>query len=770
MRGLQLTCMLGAFLVLLGPQAHAQQASDADTTAPASAPASTSDSLNALYQRGVRAFRQGWPARAEPLLRGVFSVQPAYAPTAPQEPVAYWLGRAHLAQRDTGQALLVWEEGLEAQQEQPARASLTMAHACLQLVSEAGLEPRMGAASSAYRALIGRLGRPPLAPPQQKTVRPYAAQLGLILPASMRRKVSAAGSSWSEALEEGHFAKGAGARLLAWWRSQDPLPATARNERLAEHLRRVAHAEERYAWEERLTGLDARGETYVRLGAPPRQHVIRFNETTFIREVFRFGVNVARGDFPSNEIWIYPTIDESGKYIFIEEQGKHYRLGGALDLLPQGLRQDFGNTERGQNQAYSALAALRYLFEELSLHYSSMGELYGQIVSYQTRQENMQDLRSMRSRYGRPPPGTNTMTVGEGSGERTVFSSPRFGISFPNSFASQVIQEGELQARQLARRRTRDVPRQHTRVAQGAAPLPVHVRTARFLEENGTTRTEIYWSTSVEALELSSEMQEKFDEAGRVPGAHHLLDFSAVQYTPRYRRRAVYRKRYLFEQGSQGGFLRPQTAAVKGDTALYHLALQWGQRPARIAEKTPGEEGRNVHTGRRTHLRTYKIDSLRALSARETRLEMSDLKPMRVPEEEGRPVSALIEAATPYPYADIDAGTPLLLRFEVYHLTWGPDDETRYTVEYEVQRRTERGGLRGLFQGDKEQRTSTQTTYTGQSRKVEEYILLDPSNFETDEEGQITITVRVTDENTGQTQERVLSFDVLPRDRETRAE
>lgn len=157
MRGLQLTCMLGVVLALLGQQVHAQQTSEADTTDEGRA-LEGGASVKVAYQRGIRAFKRGRPERAELLLCHVFSKQPTYAPAAREEPVSYWLGRAHEAQRDTGQALTVWKKGLETQQGS-AQTSLLMAHAYLQLASAAGLASRTETASKAYRSLIGGLGR-----------------------------------------------------------------------------------------------------------------------------------------------------------------------------------------------------------------------------------------------------------------------------------------------------------------------------------------------------------------------------------------------------------------------------------------------------------------------------------------------------------------------------------------------------------------------------------------------------------------------------------
>ncbi len=65
-----------------------------------------------------------------------------------------------------------------------------------------------------------------------------------------------------------------GATLDRFWARRDPAPLTDANERLVEHYRRVAHAREHFS--EGADPWDARGEVYIRYGAP--DHVSRFND------------------------------------------------------------------------------------------------------------------------------------------------------------------------------------------------------------------------------------------------------------------------------------------------------------------------------------------------------------------------------------------------------------------------------------------------------------------------------------------------------------
>jgi hypothetical protein len=136
---------------------------------------------------------------------------------------------------------------------------------------------------------------------------------------------------------------------------------------------------------------------------------------------------------------------------------------------------------------------------------------------------------------------------------------------------------------------------------------------------------------------------------------------------------------------------------------------------------------------------------------------MSDLKLLTVPQDATIPS----EEAVPYPFRRLEAGQPLALFFEIYHLVYNEDDRTRYTVSYQIERRQEQDGLSGLLGGDDREKTTTRTTNEGSSRRRKEYILLELGNLLDEKEGRLNVTVRVTDETSGQTVTRSLSFEVI---------
>lgn len=123
------------------------------------------------------------------------------------------------------------------------------------------------------------------------------------------------------------LAGGAGHALVAWWHAQDPLPATPENEAVAEHLRRVAEAEGRFA-SDGPAGFDARGEVLVMLGEPARVETLRSRTLDQSFRTFRV---------PDNELWTYGS--NVPVYLFYEHRrGRGWRRGGPMDLLPAEMR------------------------------------------------------------------------------------------------------------------------------------------------------------------------------------------------------------------------------------------------------------------------------------------------------------------------------------------------------------------------------------------------------------------------------------------------
>ncbi len=652
-------------------------------------------------------------------------------------------GGAHaLARGGTSQALML-SRAFDAQSE-AGPVDLRLADAYLQGLLRAGVDTHEDEAAQAYTSILRQAG-PGLDAAPETIVRRHVAQLVPILPDATKEHVLQGAS-----VQEAAFAPAAGTTLVQWWRRQDPLPATARNERLIEHLQRVAHAQTAFACgtpECKPAGWDVRGAVYVRFGAPTRRQSVAFNDTEFNRDVFRFGVPVSRHDFPDNVLWVYPQIDQTGKYLFVKEDG-YFQLSPTKELLPPQLRGGYGGrSERTLNKAVSAIAALEHIYERLSQSHISYAQRYSTIANYAGWQEEQARLIDM----GALSP-SQSRTVGSGVGQRkTVGPGPGPASGYPNEFVSNHLHQSAARDVQDAKRRTRRMPAAHSTVMDGTERLPVAVRAARFLSEAGSTEVRVAWSHPPEALTLSDATEQTLDDAGFSDPAGHLVRLRAVQQDTAFRRGDTFDQQYFVARDASGhrAPVDVQTFTMTGDSDPFHVGLQWDQRVA--LSRATGRVQRGPLTKRAVH----RIDSLAALPGSTTGLVMSDVMPGRLPPD----AAPRRDAMTPYPFATLDEDRPLALYFELYNLRMDAEGRTEYTVEYRVERVTDKRGVRGVFGGEDRSQTVMRSTYEGSQSRTEEFITLDLDAWDLTEAGMLAITVRVTDENRGQQVQRTIAFE-----------
>ncbi len=701
-------CLL---LLLWGGAAASAFAQAADSAQAASAQA---------FAEGVEAVQRGAYAQAVPLLAELVRQAPGYVD--PQHgAAAYWLGRAYQAQGDAPAMRAAWRNGLDALR-QAGRFDVRLGDASLPALAASGQRDDVQLAVWIYLNLLASLDAD-LLPEERALVNRHLAHLALILPAPVRRRLmrgeaDAPAEGWSMREDAGHL-------LVAWWRSQDPLPATRHNERLEEHLERVAFAGQHYAYAERPTGLDERGEVYVRYGKPDRQLSVSFNSPE-IEEVFQPGVTVSLSDFPGNEFWLYGHIDRAAYYLFVEDRGT-YRVGTTEDLIPRPLRYGF-TSGRGTQKAVMLVAVLQTIYRQLGPLHPDFAPRYSEVEDYA-------DQIAYARRFG-------------GSGSLNTQAQP------PSVFAEGFLVRSQSEDDQAYGRREQYVPRQYTEVFREEEILPVAVRTARFLDDDGTTRTEIYWSPEPGALMPSKKQREQLEEEGYGAFEAYLLRLTTVQKTAQYEDRVVNLTHYFIDElPTRGEAAIPvQQAVVRGDTGLYHLALEWDQHlPGRRRS-----DARTMTLGPRVKVATHRVDSLRALDADAAALEMSDLRPTYVLGEVTDP-DAFDRAAAPYPFSVITPEISLGLYFEAYHLAFGSDDRTHFEIAYEV-RRSGASSLLRFLGGRGDEITSARSTYTGASRTARESILLDLSEWQG--RGELEVVVRLTDLTTGRQVARSLRLEL----------
>jgi GWxTD domain-containing protein len=682
------------------------------------------------YDEGVRAYQDQRYVEARNHLRAVFQDSPAYV--GQEGAVAYWLGRAYAACEQPDSSRWAWREGMKALRAADAfDARLFDAH--LWASVEVGALQR---ASRTYLGLLRRLGSVTGAP-EVDVLRRHVAQLRLVLPDLLLRQLLANGNE-NNTPEKWNFMAGAGSQVVAWWQRQDPLPATDQNERVAEHLHRINTARANFSASDQVDWLDDRGETYVRFGAPARRTEVPFTDLSFLQEVFRSGVPLDRSAFPDNEIWSYPHINEAGRYLFVSKDGT-YTLGTATDLLPDLLLGPFSSSDRSQNIAYSSQVAIRYIYEHLSMKYNDRRGVYNSVMDWFNFQESRRSLSSMREDMGRE---TNVRTIGYGSGARRIYQSP--SNSWPSSAARNSVRSIQVQERQFAHRRDKEMPREYASSDRPNFDPEVQYRVARFLDENGATRTEVYWGER-----FASDTMET-----------RRLTVSAFRYDERYRQKAEQTATHVLSPEVHSRTEKTHRITLPGKEDLagqdsYHVAVQWDLYP------DSGGVSREKETGL-VKSQVARIDSLRALRAVSSQLEMSDLRLMSVPPAARKKKISPLQEAVPYPYDTATTETPLFLYFELYHLGQTNQGQTRYTVTYEARRRTRKGFFGRLFGSDtRTEVTSATAEYSGQKRRTEEYLQL---GLEADpERPQSTrITVQVTDNVTGNAIERTLSLTLTP--------
>ena len=549
-------------------------------------------------------------------------------------------------------------------------------------------------AAATYLALLDRLDAAG-SEEEQTIIRRHVAQVEFLLPDAVRAAVVEAGYLRGQGTLRPK--EGAGAVLTRWWRSKDPLPNTSRNERLEKHLARVAYAEDRYEYRQGLRGFDDRGEIYVQLGRPTFQQTMATDG-----HVTQALLDINGPPSPEAELWTYRHLDEDIFYLFMRRNGR-YQTSDVHDLVPSVLKRGFSDTPRGRRISQVAITYLHGVYRQMIPAHPDYEDLFTEIDLYRS---------------------------GMGHNARIK----------PDAFARSMVEQIRFKDHEMKEYRRQFAPLEFAPVLGEAERLPVQVRYARFLDPDGSTRTEVY----------TGHLPVPEDERTRTETRHgealdYRIESTLVRWDADYRERNRRQSRYRIPASSEA----VQTLVFDGDTASYGFTLQWDAHlDSRTAAPTPASR---LRTG------VFRTETVHPLSNDEATLEMSDLKPIFAPDAadvayESGDGSGL--ERTPYPFMMFAPEVAPSLYFEIYHLAFGDDDRVHYTVEYEVVRRKAR--MLGLL-GTKEERAGASSPYTGDSRTVQELIMIDLSQWKEGGEA-LSITIRVTDDVTGRQVERHIDF------------
>jgi len=723
-------------LVLSAPGlTRAQSVGDSDSVA--------ATDLKRVFREGLTAYRNQQYERAETNLRLVLRENSSVELESAPGSVAYWLGRVYDDQRQPVLARKVWSAGVRRSIER-GEFDVHAGNSYIRSIYRDSVASKFDVAAQLLLRLLENADEP-LSEREREVVRQHLSEMVFLLPDPLRRQAVKGDGSTLRV----HRAENGGHALAAWWRSRDTKPATSKNERVIEHLRRVEYARRHYASNRTPAGFDDRGRVYVRLGSPVRTGSVDFDSQEFLEVLRRIdksmGNNLAvdLSSFPENEFWLYERGEKSYPYLFVHD-GNAYRIGGVVDLVPSRFRTAMkGRTGRGGAKIDVVLEAMRTAYRQLATYHMEYGPGYNRLSAYLNSVEGARISHKLET-------GTELSTPGNRSDNSALIQqggTPRGVVEQPSQKVEAVVSFAKREEAQLSHWRKENVPRQETETLDGVASLPVAVRVARFLERDGTTSTRVYWGLSRRDLEDT--------EAGALTSGRRLISLTARHMTEEYRVRAFDSKQYFlrsFEEMSDI-VVADEQLQVGGDTSTYHLGLQWNQYTVESSSEEKIRPERLVRSG------IVRADSLRPLTAAGGTLEMSDLVPAL--HQSSRPVASLDrKMEQPYPFRQLSEGTQLALYFEVYDLR-RDQRGTRYTVEYNVRQRTEQNRLEMLFQGTEEKQTSVSTTREGQRRRLREYIVIDPENWTVDGDAQVYVTVTVRDEKTGQEVSRDAQFRVI---------
>lgn len=621
--------------------------------------------------------------------------------------------------QDVGDAIASSDPGLAV----TGHGSSEVAQACtfIDRVIGDGLQQYFQVATDLYLGVISRWGTP-MPKADEALVKRLVDQALLVVPESAR---------------EGWPADSAGVALANWWRLQDPLPATPTNERLIEHLERVAYARHHFADRRADLGFDHRGKIYVRLGQPSQRRQLDYFRPQLVQRIHELRISmdnnllVSPSSFNSSEVWYYHG-PQPYHFLFVAE-GRQYRLGEVTDIIPLSIRSALDATGRGGAKADVILEILRAVYEQLAAYH----------ISYVQRLHDVDGVLSQleiaareEAHFGERE--TLTARRADYSAVMRARGEAIPGVGTPTLAAGNFVEAARREDVLVQREREARAPASHSNVLDGIEFLAIGTHVARFLNRDGTTRAEIYWAPQENALPLSRGLQ---DLAGERLRTHQdQIVRTTLVRNAGSAARDVHTVHYHTVPRRVVSSVEPlgvQTIVADSLGEGESFAVQWDQLLASIGEDV-------VDVGPTARIAVLRTDEFELLHG-DGRLEMSDLKPM---------LAATREA---YPFQSVELTMPLALYFEVYGLTFGPEDQVDFRVDYEITLRREGG----LLRRSREETTSGNLFSTIFGTRTEQYLILDPARWRGAQEAEIQISV--SDRNTGHEVRRSITFDLIDR-------
>lgn len=486
-----------------------------------------------------------------------------------------------------------------------------------------------------------------------------------------------------------------GARIVQWWAAQDNWPATPLNEPLREHFERVRHVRENLLHQSRL---DERARTYLRLGPPARECVVNLDDPVFRRDLRRINPSQQSLAANRNVMWIYNNVSEDTQYLFVFSPREGYRVAEATEVLPSNLR------STAPRRAVIALRAMEEVYRQLSVCHSAYGGVYTEVSSY---------------------------LAAYNAGQRGVRG---LLVSQPGSFANELYSRAGDAEFRAAQARDRNTPQVHSNAFDTLSVLPLVHRVARFLEPNGKTRAEFYWAVPEGGLDYNRQDRRVLRRSDRdnTPSGTMLRSTVVVRSTD-------HEELGRSQRGSRvpdSGVAPPLAMIAPGVEVPFYVALQVDQLALYSDPQGQLASGLFMKAG---VARSENLALLRSSGA----LEASDIRLVRVVDEEAFILSEGQEGVRLHPYTEYPLGNALGLYLEAYHVT--PGREGQHTVRVEISLESKvRGGPR----------TSTVSDYSSDEARIRLPLLLDLSQW--NQPGEAELRIVITDVQSRASVERVL--------------
>jgi len=468
-------------------------------------------------------------------------------------------------------------------------------------------------------------------------------------------------------------------QIVSWWHLEDPIPSTLNNERLEEHLYRVYHAQRHYGFRKDSLGVDDRGRIFVRYGKPWRQDIISLKNLQLKTLPLEFRL-------PRNEIWVYRGMHDDAHYLFVQlSRRRPYKVGTSESLVPTNLR---GSRRRVRILLYW----MEDIFGQLAMQHDHYGSIYDAVSNY--------------------------------------IALPTAEPYQPFHFSQRAIQDIRLRDDQHQLSRQKTLPPSQTQVYGNTIQLIPSLRMYRFLENNETTRLEIYWSIDVRDLRPSRYMRRRSKQLGYEISSDYILSVGLTSRSDNFEPENIQIRRYHLPDGASTD---PQIYSwtVDNHSVAKPISLQWSLHwtvPDSILPQPDATWGIGI----------INLDTLDALKSDGASLELSDIKILSMDSPD------TFDRVTPYVNHTIRPETQLALYFEAYFLRFDNLDKTNYTIEY-------------TLSGKGSEPITTSFDYQGDSATVREFIAIDLSQWYAD--GPLSLTLTIIDHVAQQTASRAVDFE-----------